>query len=51
MDQAARVALSTAIDFLRKNGRPERIRFVLFDAAAFAAFAAALDELNTKEEP
>jgi O-acetyl-ADP-ribose deacetylase len=38
MDQAARIALSTAIDFLRQHGRPELIRFVLFDAGAYAAF-------------
>jgi O-acetyl-ADP-ribose deacetylase (regulator of RNase III) len=46
MDQAARVALSTALDFLSENGRPELIRFVLFDAGAYGAFAAALEELT-----
>ena len=45
MDQAARVALSTAIDFPREHGRPSLVRFVLFDAGAYAAFAAALEEL------
>jgi O-acetyl-ADP-ribose deacetylase (regulator of RNase III) len=45
MDQAARVALGTAIDFLRRHGRPELVRFVLFDAGAYGAFAAALEEL------
>jgi O-acetyl-ADP-ribose deacetylase (regulator of RNase III) len=45
MDQAARVALRTAIVFLKEHGRPELIRFVLFDAGAYGAFAAALDEL------
>ena len=45
MDQAARVALRTAIEFLREHGRPELVRFVLFDAGAFGAFAAALEEL------
>jgi O-acetyl-ADP-ribose deacetylase len=45
MDQAARIALSTAIEFLRQHGRPELIRFVLFDAGAYGAFAAALEEL------
>jgi len=45
MDQAARVALSTAIDFLNEHGRPELVRFVLFDAGAYGAFAAALEEL------
>jgi O-acetyl-ADP-ribose deacetylase len=46
MDQAARIGLSTAIDFLRRHGRPELVRFVLFDAGAYGAFAAALEELN-----
>ena len=45
MDLAARVALQTAIDFLRQHGKPERVRFVLFDAGAYGAFAAALEEL------
>ena len=45
MDQAARVALRTAIEFLREHGRPELVRFVLFDAGAYGAFAAALDKL------
>ncbi len=45
MDQAARIALGTAIDFLRRHGRPELVRFVLFDAGAYGAFAAALEEL------
>ncbi len=46
MDRAARVALSTAIDFLKKNRKPELVRFVLFDAGAYGAFAAALEELT-----
>ena len=45
MDQAARVALSTAIEFLKQHGRPELVRFVLFDAGAYGAFAAALEAL------
>lgn len=45
IDQAAQVALSTAIDFLQQNGRPELIRFVLFDGSAYEAFAAALTQL------
>ncbi|MHC4176083.1 MAG: O-acetyl-ADP-ribose deacetylase [Planctomycetota bacterium] len=45
IDQAARVALSTAIEFLKENGQPELVRFVLFDAGAYGAFAAALQEL------
>ncbi len=46
LDQAARVALATAIAFLKEHGRPELVRFVLFDAAAYGAFAAALEELG-----
>ena len=46
MDRAARIALATAVEFLREHGRPELIRFVLFDAGAYGAFAAALEELT-----
>lgn len=46
MDQACRVALSTAIEFLREHGRPAVVRFVLFDAGAYGAFAAGLEELT-----
>ncbi|MGA2035658.1 MAG: O-acetyl-ADP-ribose deacetylase [Thermoguttaceae bacterium] len=46
MDQAARIALATAIEFMKANGRPERVRFVLFDAGAYGAFAAALESLG-----
>jgi O-acetyl-ADP-ribose deacetylase len=46
LDRAARVALATAIDFLKEQGRPELIRFVLFDAGAYGAFAAALEEME-----
>ena len=45
-DQAARVALSTAIEFLAEHGAPELVRFVLFDEGAYGAFAAALEELT-----
>jgi len=46
MDQAARIAIKTAIDFLANHGRPELIRFVLFDATAYEAFSAALEALT-----
>ncbi len=46
VDRAARVALSTAIEFLQKNGRPELVRFVLFTDGIYGAFAAALEELT-----
>jgi O-acetyl-ADP-ribose deacetylase len=45
MDRAARIAVSTAIEFLRKHRRPGLVRFVLFDAGAYGAFAAVLEEL------
>ncbi len=45
MDQAARMALSTAVEFLKTHGRPKLVRFVLFDAAAHGAFTAALESL------
>ena len=45
MDQAARVALRMAIEFLKEHKRPELVRFVLFDAGAYGAFSAALEEL------
>jgi O-acetyl-ADP-ribose deacetylase (regulator of RNase III) len=45
MDQAARIALGTAIEFLREHGRPARVRFVLFGPDAYGAFAAALERL------
>ncbi len=46
IDQAARIALAEAIAFLRQHGRPELVRFVLFDEGAYGAFAAALEELT-----
>jgi len=49
LDQAAQVALTTAIDFLKAHGRPELVRFVLFDAGAYGAFAAALEELRVED--
>jgi len=45
MDQASRIALATAVEFLRVEQRPELVRFVLFDAGAYGAFSAALEEL------
>ena len=46
MDQAARVALTTVIEFLQSHEQPELVRMVLFDAGAYGAFAAALEELG-----
>jgi len=44
---AAAVALDTARRFVDEHGRPEIVRFVLFDADALAAFAAAMESLRT----
>lgn len=43
---AAAIALDTVRQFLDKHGRPEVVRFVLFDEAALAAFAAAMESLR-----
>jgi len=48
MEEAARIALETAIGFLKQHGRPEVVRFVLFDAAAYHVFASILDNLLKK---
>jgi len=45
IDQAARVAVATTLDFLNNHGKPELVRFVLFDDGAYGAFAAALEDL------
>jgi O-acetyl-ADP-ribose deacetylase (regulator of RNase III) len=47
LDQASRVAIGTAIDFIRERGKPELVRFVLFGQAAYDAFEAALKELTS----
>jgi O-acetyl-ADP-ribose deacetylase (regulator of RNase III) len=46
VDQAARVALKTVIDFLTEHAQPKLVRFVLFDAGTYGAYAAALEELG-----
>lgn len=46
IDLASRVALGTTIAFLEVDPVVELARFVLFDGAAFGAFAAALEELG-----
>jgi len=43
---AASVALDTVWQFLDEHDRPELVRFVLFDAVALAAFAAAMESLR-----
>ncbi len=46
IDQAARIALATAWEFLAEEGPVELVRFVLFGAEALATFVAALGELE-----
>lgn len=46
IDQASRVALRTAIDFMHEHGSPALVRFVLFSEGALGAFGAALEELT-----
>jgi len=46
IDEAARIAVKTAADFLGQHGRPELVRFVLFNSAAYAAFETALKEME-----
>ena len=43
VDQASRVAIKTVVDFLHEHGRPSVVRFVLFDAGTYGAYAAALE--------
>lgn len=45
-DLAAEIALGTTLDFLRTHRRPRLVRFVLFDAGAYGAFARTLDQLR-----
>ena len=46
IDQAARVALGTVIDFLKEHGKPELVRFALFGHRSYNAYAQALEELT-----
>jgi len=45
LDEAAAIAVSEVARFLRERGGIERVRFVLFDSAAFNAFTRALAAL------
>ena len=47
MDQASRVALRVARDWLHTETSLELVRFVLFNAGAYGAFAAALEEFES----
>ncbi len=45
LDDAARVALTAVLDFLRGSDRPGKVTFVLFDTAAHGAFSNVWREL------
>ena len=45
LTQAAHVALRTVAAYLRQHGRPEEVRFVLFDDRTYEAYAAVLADL------
>lgn len=47
--EASRIALTTALDFVRAKQQPALVRFVLFSPEAYAAFAAALRALTASE--
>jgi len=49
VDKAAEVALSTVIDFLKEHHKPALVRFVLFDAATFGAYEAALQRITESQ--
>lgn len=42
-DLAAKLSLETARDFLLEHNRPEHVRFVLFDAGTYGAYARVLE--------
>jgi O-acetyl-ADP-ribose deacetylase (regulator of RNase III) len=43
--EAARVALTTVIDFLKNHGKPALVRFVLFGKPAYETFVKALQDI------
>jgi O-acetyl-ADP-ribose deacetylase (regulator of RNase III) len=45
VNEAARIALKTAMDYLKEHSDIERVRFVLFGQAMFDIFAAELKKL------
>lgn len=45
VDQAARVALSTVMQFLRQNNNIDLVRFVLYDKKTFDAYALAMEQI------
>ena len=46
LEDAARVAFETTVEFLRRSGLPEKVIFVLLDDRTHAAFTGVWDELR-----
>ncbi len=46
VDQAAEAALEVVRDFLLENGKPRKVRFVLFDQGTYGAFARVLESMT-----
>jgi len=44
VEEAARVAIATVVDFLKQNKAPKLVRFVLFDAGTYKAYEKAASE-------
>jgi O-acetyl-ADP-ribose deacetylase (regulator of RNase III) len=49
--EASRIAVATALNFLRQNAQPRLVRFVLFSQDVYDAFAAALSEFTSPAGP
>ena len=47
---AAQTALATVVAFLREHQQPSMVRFVLFDSATYATYAATLGEMHGPDE-
>ncbi|HBG45821.1 MAG TPA: O-acetyl-ADP-ribose deacetylase [Deltaproteobacteria bacterium] len=45
IEEASRIALSTVIDFLKKNGNPSLVRFILFSDKDYAVYSRTLSSL------
>jgi O-acetyl-ADP-ribose deacetylase (regulator of RNase III) len=45
IDLAAETSLAATRDFLREHGQPRLVKFVLFDAGTYAAFARVLEDV------
>jgi O-acetyl-ADP-ribose deacetylase len=48
LNEAARIALQTAIDYLKEHQEIERVRFVLFGKSTYGVFAEELQKLSAQ---